>query len=204
MVAALALMEAPAIIVAVLLYRKLAQPTPSPNNPANSTAPTAGIRSLLREAFLSGPVFLLLGSMLVGALSGPKGYATLQPFTEDVFHGVLVLFLIDAGMNAAQRLPSLRQAGAFAFFAAVVLPLVGATLALLAAVALGMPRGDAFLLMILTASASYIAVPAAMHLAIPSASAGLYLPMALGVTFPFNLALGVPLYLFAVDRVIGP
>jgi hypothetical protein len=117
---------------------------------------------------------------------------------------VLVLFLIDAGMNAAQRLPSLRQAGAFAFFAAVVLPLVGATLALLAAVALGMPRGDAFLLMILTASASYIAVPAAMHLAIPSASAGLYLPMALGVTFPFNLALGVPLYLFAVDRVIGP
>jgi hypothetical protein len=195
-------MEAPAIIVAVLLYRKLAQPAPSPNNPANSTAPTAGIRSLLREAFLSGPVFLLLGSMLVGALSGPKGYATLQPFTEDVFHGVLVLFLIDAGMNAAQRLPSLRQAGAFAFFAAVVLPLVGATLALLAAVALGMPRGDAFLLMILTASASYIAVPAAMRLAVPEVTPSIYVTLALGVTFPLNLVVGIPLYHALAERML--
>lgn len=198
MVAALALMEAPAIVVAVLLYRRLARDTASP------AAPPLRMASLLREAFLSGPVFLLLGSMIVGALSGPKGYEKLQPFTEDVFYGVLVLFLIDAGMNAAQRLPSLKDAGAFAFVAAVALPLAGATLALGVAAALGMPRGDAFLLIILTASASYIAVPAAMQLAIPNASPGLYLPMALGVTFPFNLALGIPLYLFAVDRVLGP
>jgi hypothetical protein len=197
MVAALALMEAPAIIVGVLAYRVLSRDPEAHDDAKTGTA------ALAREAFLSGPVFLLLGSLLAGLLTGPKGFVQLQPFTEDVFYGVLVLFLLDSGMTAANRLGELRKVGLVAVAAGIVIPLINAALAIFAAWAIGMPEGDAFLLTILAASASYIAVPAAMHLAIPRASPGIYMPMALGVTFPFNIAIGIPLYLAATDLVIG-
>lgn len=186
LVAALALMEAPAIIVAVAAHRVLAR--------ADDAPPTRPVE-VLREAFLGGPVFLLLGSMLVGVLAGPVGFEPLKPFTTDIFYGMLVLFLLDAGMTASRRLAALRANALFAVAASVGLPLLNAAVALPIAWLLGLGEGDAFLFTILSASASYIAVPAAMRLTIPKASPGVYIPMSLALTFPFNIALGIPLYL---------
>lgn len=196
MVAALALMEAPAIIVAVMLYRRRERR----DDATDGAAPhPGGLVELLRESVLSGPVFLLLGSMLVGLLAGSRGYDRLLPFTEDVFYGVLVLFLLEAGMVAAGRLRGLGRAGPFTIAAGIAIPLINAAIILPVTHLLGLGTGDAFLLMILAASASYIAVPAAMRLAIPDANPGVYVTVALGVTFPFNIAIGIPLYL----RVLG-
>lgn len=197
MVAALALMEAPAVVVAVILYRRW-QRTHEREIVDDQSAQPGDTLGLLRESVLSGPVFLLLGSMLVGLISGPRGYERLLPFTEDVFYGVLVLFLLEAGMVAARRLRSLGGAGAFTVTCGIIIPLVNAAITLPITRLLGLETGDAFLLMILTASASYIAVPAAMRLAIPNANPGVYLTVALGVTFPFNIALGIPLYLWVL------
>lgn len=196
MVAALALMEAPAIIIAVLLYRRQQARAAGP-----ASVPRSGFGELLKESVLSGPVFLLLGSLIAGMLAGPRGFDRLQPFTEDVFYGVLVLFLLEAGMTAAERLGELRAAGVFKVACGVAIPLVNAAVVLPIAAVLGLERGDAFLLAILSASASYIAVPAAMRLAVPEANPGVYLTIALGVTFPFNIAIGIPLYLWAVGLV---
>ncbi len=204
--AALALMEAPAIIVAVMFYRRWQRTHEARDaidgeslDAAPAAAPPAGgVLALLRESVLSGPVFLLLGSMLVGLLAGPRGYERLLPFTEDVFYGVLVLFLLEAGMVAAKRLRSLGGAGVFTVAAGVVIPIINAAITWPITKLLGLEIGDAFLLMILAASASYIAVPAAMRLTIPQASPGVYLTVALGITFPFNIAIGIPLYLWVL------
>ena len=198
LVAALALMESPAIVVAVMLYRTQRR-TP---NPTDEPSPPS-IGALLHEAFFSGPVFLLLGSLLVGALSGQRGYEKLQPFTDDIFHGMLVLFLLNAGMDASKRMKDLANIRSFAIVIGIAVPLINAAIGLAVARLLGLPEGDAFLFTMLSASASYIAVPAAMSMAIPKASAGIYLPIALGITFPFNIALGIPLYLSAV-RLFWP
>lgn len=192
MVAALALMESPAIVVAVLLVRRAA--------PGGAGASRLG--PLLHDAFLNGSVFLILGSMLVGLLSGQGGRTALQPFVEGLFPGMLSLFLLDMGMVAARRLSDLRRAGPFLLAFAVLQPLAGAAVAALAARWLGLGLGDALLLTVLAASASYIAVPAAIRVAIPEANPGLYLPLALGVTFPLNVTLGIPLYLQAL-RLLG-
>lgn len=204
LVAALALMEAPAVVVAVLLHRHAAQAAAlaDPDNPVTADTKQS-VGTLLREAVLSGPVFLLLGSLLVGVLAGERGYEKLRPFTEDVFYGMLVLFLLDAGMTAARRLGGLKEVGAFAVGVSIGIPLVNAAIGWGVSWALGLSAGDAFLFMILAASASYIAVPATMQIAIPEANASLYLPMALGVTFPFNIILGIPLYLAMANALPG-
>ncbi len=212
MVAALALMEAPPIVAAIILHRRLARrpgagigeigPGPGPVTAEEAGAATAGLGAVIRHALVSGPVFLLVGSLVAGVLTGPVGAEPLQPFLEDVFKGVLVLFLLDAGLVAGGRLEALRRAGPLAVIAGIALPLAGAAVALPVAMLLSLAPGDAFLLMILAASASYIAVPAAMTDAIPDADPGLYLPMAIAVTFPFNVCLGIPLYLAAVQAVM--
>lgn len=201
LVAALALMEAPAIVSAVLLYRLLRAREKAESRADQPGAATPDMKELLREALFNGPVFLLLGSLLAGLVTGESGWVKLRPFCEDIFHGVLVLFLLEAGMTAAKSLRGLREAGAFAVGAGVIIPVVSASVALGLARMLGLPQGDAFLLIILAASASYIAVPAAMRLAIPRANPGVYLPMALAITFPFNIAIGIPVYLWAVRAV---
>jgi hypothetical protein len=211
MVAALALMEAPAIVVGVMLYRadqrRRRLRTRGPDSRAgDEDAPaagsgakqTGGVLALFKESLLSGPVFLLLGSMLVGLLAGDDQYDRLRPFTYNVFYGVLMLFLLEAGIVAAKRLRSFGRAGVFTVAAGIVIPLINAAITLPITMLLGLETGDAFLLMILAASASYIAVPAAMRDAIPEANASVYLTVALGVTFPFNIALGIPLYLWVL------
>lgn len=189
MVAALALMESPAIIIGVLLLRRTA--------PAAS-APHGGFGAMLRDACFNGSVVLVVGSLLIGVVTGDRGWAEMDPFAHDIFKGMLALFLLDMGLVAAKRFRDLRAAGAFLPAFAIGAPLVNATLALLIARVIGLGEGDALLLTVLAASASYIAVPAAMRLAVPDANPSYYVSMALAITFPFNLVIGIPTYLFVI------
>ncbi|MEM1184156.1 MAG: sodium-dependent bicarbonate transport family permease [Planctomycetota bacterium] len=197
LVAALALMEVPALVVAVILHRRAARFDPE----AADNLGRQSVMQLFREAMLSGPVFLLIGSMIVGLLAGDRGFDKLKPFTEDVFYGMLVLFLLEAGMTAARGLQGLKEVGKFAVSMSIAIPLANAAATWMLCYVLRLQPGDAFLIMILAASASYIAVPATVPLAIPKANPSLYLPMALGVTFPFNIALGIPLYLWMANAI---
>jgi hypothetical protein len=162
-------------------------------------------REVFQEAFLNGSVFLLIGSLVIGALVAhfnPAGVERMAPFTEKLFYGVLCFFLLDMGLVAAQRLRDLRQTGPFLVTFAVAAPIVHAFIGLLIAKLLGLPQGDALLFMVLCASASYIAVPAAMRMTVPNANPSLYITTALGLTFPFNVVVGIPLYMALVQRFI--
>jgi hypothetical protein len=194
MVAAMALMESPAILVGVLLARRFGGPESADGGANGSGTAEGGLGPLLREAMLNGPVFLLFGSLLVGLVTGERGWEAVKPFAYDPFRGVLCLFLLDMGLIAARRLDALRASGAFLGAFAIVVPLLAATVAIGASAAMRLPVGDALLFTVLCASASYIAVPAAMRVALPKANPSLYLPMSLALTFPFNIALGIPLY----------
>jgi hypothetical protein len=194
MVAAMALMESPAIIVGVALARLGMKSTDDGSKKIDWP-------EVLRDAFCNGSVVVLLGSLFIGAASGPSGTAALKPFTNDIFRGILCLFLLDMGLVSARRLGALRVMGAWPIVFGVLAPLVQGALGLMAARALGLEPGNALLFVVLCASASYIAVPAAMRLAVPEANPGLYVPMALAITFPFNIALGLPLYYAAVQAL---
>ena len=194
LVAAMALMESPAIIIGILLYRMADR---------SGGDSTINWRELLRESCLNGSVFLIVGSLLIGWVTGPAGKAQISPLVSDLFVGVLCLFLLDMGIVAARRLRDLnrqsqesgnRQGPGRLIGWALGLAVLNAGLAGSVALLLGLPEGDALLLTILGGSASYIAVPAAMRLALPEANPGTYLPMSLAVTFPFNLLIGIPVY----------
>lgn len=197
MVAAMALMESPAIVVGVLLARWFAGPAGARQGRSEAT----GVREILREAFLNGAVLLLLGSLLIGALTGKRGWESVRAFADLPFKGVLCMFLLDMGLVAARKLRDLRASGAFLFSFALAAPPLHAAIGILAGHLLGLDRGDALLLAILTGSASYIAVPAAMRLSVPDANPSIYVSMALAVTFPFNIAIGIPLYLAVIDAL---
>ncbi len=183
MVAALALMESPAIIVSTLLLRA-----------RRSVAESAGWRELLRESLFNGSVLLLLGSLLIGAATSADGARALQPFTDDIFRGLLSLFLLDMGIVSARRFGDVRRLGLRLVVFALLLPIINAALGLAVARLVVASAGDAVLFVALCASASYIAVPAAMRLIAPEANPGLYVTMSLAVTFPFNIVVGIPLY----------
>jgi len=189
MVAAMALMESPAILVGVMLGRRYQDERASADS---------SFGELLRGAVLNGPVFLLLSSLLVGILTGERGWESVKPFAYDPFRGVLCLFLLDMGIIAARRLDALRASGMFLSGFALVVPIVNATLAIAVAKLIHLSVGDALLFTVLCASASYIAVPAAVRIALPNSNPSLYLPMSLALTFPFNVALGIPLYYAAI------
>lgn len=189
MVAAMALMESPAIIVGVILARRY-QP-----------AGAIDWGELVREAFCNGSVFILIGSLVIGVITGANGEAALAPFTTGIFKGVLCLFLLDMGLVSARRLAASRELQPVHLGFAMVAPLAHAALGIALSLLLGLSRGDAFLFTVLCASASYIAVPAAMRLALPEASPGVYVPMALALTFPLNIIIGLPLYLAMIDRL---
>lgn len=196
MVAALALMESPAIIIGLLLVRLTAPRAEGP-----------GLRwgALLHEAFLNSSVLVLVGSLLIGVLSAaysPAGIAKMEPFTDQLFYGALSFFLLDMGIVAGQRLRELKATGAFLIAFALLSPPVHAAAGLGVALLLHLPQGDALLFMVLCASASYIAVPAAMRMTVPQANPSLYITSSLGLTFPFNIVVGIPLYMAAVQRLI--
>jgi len=192
MIAVLALMETPAILTGLLLAGRGAQ---------GGDARERG--ELLREVALNGSVVLLIGAFAIGWISGEPGMEKLHPFVDDLFQGVLVLFLLDMGLVAARRMGGAKRLGVNGVIFGIVMPPIGAACALGLAAVIGMSAADAAALMILGASASYIAVPAAMRIALPKADPSVYLTLSLAITFPFNLAIGIPLYAFLARSVIG-
>ena len=197
LVAAMALMESPAIIIGILLYRLYGE------KQGDGEEGAIDWRELGRESCLNGSVFLIVGSMVIGWVTGARGMTALSPFVGDLFTGMLCLFLLDMGIVAARRLRDLRRGNmglppgtgvGFLLGFAILFPLFNAAVAGTLGWLLALPEGDALLLTVLGASASYIAVPAALRLALPEANPSLYLPMSLAVTFPFNLLVGIPLY----------
>ncbi len=192
MVAVLALMESPAIISALLLAGMSQRKESS--LPGGSSQSGFKVSGILHEAFFNGSVFLLLGSLLVGYLCEKDQAANLQFFIYDLFKGILCFFLLNMGILAGQNFSVLRKRPELMFFA-VLFPLINASLAFGLLSFFTFNPSDAFLLITLAASASYIAVPAALQICLPDANPGLYLSMALGVTFPFNIVVGIPIYL---------
>ena len=193
LVAVAALMEAPAIVAALLLAGR------------DRTRTEVGARpgELMREVVLNASVVVLVGGLLIGWATGERGYAQVERFFLTPLQGVLCLFLLDMGLAAGRGLRQGRgELGLTTVAFGLYMPLIGGAIAAGVCYLLGMGPGDAALLITLTASASYIAVPAAMRLALPEARPSIYLTLSLGVTFPFNLTVGIPAYVF-VGRVIG-
>jgi uncharacterized protein len=190
MVAALALMESPAIIVGLILVNLFTK---------DQDKREFSWSEVLQEAFLNSSVFLLVGSLLIGVLTGEHGWQVLEPFTQGIFYGVLTFFLLDMGLVAAKRIKDLQKTGFFLIAFAILIPVLNAGIGLLIAKFIDLPQGNALLFAVLCASASYIAVPAAMRLTVPEANPSLYISTALAVTFPFNIIVGIPLYLYIIN-----
>jgi len=191
MVAVAAAMEAPAILSALWLA-------------ARAGSGGRMDAALWREVLLNGSIVLLIGAFVIGAATGERGLAEIESFIVNPFKGVLCLFLLDMGLVAGRGLRQSRGllgAGAVGF--AILMPLVSAAVTLPLALLLGLSPGGTALFMTLAASASYIAVPAAMRVALPEANPAIYLTLSLGLTFPFNLSLGIPLYLAAAEWAHG-
>ncbi|MDX1580764.1 MAG: sodium-dependent bicarbonate transport family permease [Alphaproteobacteria bacterium] len=194
LVAVLALMETPAIISGLLLARKHLNRDSAGGNAQGD---------LIREVLLNGSVVLLIGAFVVGMVTGTEGMKVMASFIDAPFKGVLCFFLLDMGLIAATRLRETRALNLPLVVFALVMPLIGAAIALPIGALLGLSVGGVALLAVLSASASYIAVPAAMRLALPEANPAVYLTLSLAVTFPFNLTIGIPLYLEAARLIAG-
>ncbi len=195
MVAVAAAMEAPAILSALWLVAR------GGKGKGQSKAMQP---DLLREILLNGSIVLLVGAFFIGAATGEKGLAEIAPFIVSPFKGVLCLFLLDMGLIAGR---GLRQAKGVITLPMVgfgiLMPLIGSVLGLALGGLIGLSLGGVVLMMVLAASASYIAVPAAMRVALPEAQPAIYLTLSLGVTFPFNLTLGIPIYLAMAQLTLG-
>ncbi|WP_019573035.1 sodium-dependent bicarbonate transport family permease [Curvibacter lanceolatus] len=218
MAAAMALMESPAIVLAVLMANHVRQGQAAGSVQFNGggtaslsaggwggqgRAPGNRIGHLLHESFTDGAQLLLLGAMAVGLVSGDAGKAAMQPFSGDLFKGMLAFFMLDMGLNAARQLPQLRGQSPWVLLYAVLGPFTHAFMGLGLACLAGLPAGDAGLLMVLAGSASYIAVPAVLRYAVPEANQALYFGLSLGLTFPLNVLLGVPFYMQVAHAVLG-
>jgi len=201
MAAAMALMESPAIVMAVLLANLVRQRERAASGLGGAAA-GAPVGKVLHESLTDGAQLLLLGAMVVGILTGDSGQAAMQPFAGDLFRGMLAFFLLDMGLLAARNMGELKGKSPWLLAYAIAAPLVHAGLALALAAALGMSPGNAALLTVLAASASYIAVPAVIRQAIPEANPSLYFGMSLGLTFPFNILVGIPLYVWAAQHLL--
>jgi hypothetical protein len=185
-----ALMEAPALLSAILLARRM-QPG------------TTDWRRLARDVLAGPSVMLLIGGLAIGAAMGEAGTAPLKPVFFDPFKGVLALFMLELGLVAGERLPDVRRFGLRLVAFGIGAPLVLAAAGALVGQALGLSLGGVALLATLAASASYIAAPTAMRIALPDANAGLSLAAALGLTFPFNVAAGIPVYIWLARQLAG-
>jgi len=176
--ALVAILEVPGILVGLLLARKTRR---------------GGLQAAVHEIVTGKSIFLLVGGMAIGALCGAEKFASVSPFFVDPFKGVLCLFLLELGMVAAGRIQDVRRAGWRLVFVGCLLPLLHGMAGTMAGLAAGMTTGGAAVLGAMTGSASYIAAPAAVRIALPKASPGIYLTLSLGITFPFNIGIGIPL-----------
>jgi len=188
MMVAMVLMESPAIVMAVVLAHYA-------RKQGGAVADTGqSVRGILREALTDGSQLLLMGSLVIGALVGLEGKKIMDPFTGQIFKGILAFFLLEMGLTVVRKGRELKQGFSALIGFGLVMPLFSAVMALGFALALHLPHGDALLLMVLGASASYIVVPAVLRHAIPEANPSLYFGAALVITFPFNILIGIPLY----------
>jgi len=205
----LAVMESPAIVVGLILAAKARQSVAAREGIAKSTpdeksTEKSNFKEMLRDAFTNGSVVVLIGSMIIGAIADPSGMDKLKPFIDEIFMGVLCLFLFDMGMVAARRIGDFKQVGIVLAAFGVVMPLVGGVVGVyVGASMLDFSVGGSMLVGVLGASASYIAVPPAMRLAVPEANPSFYLTLSLGITFPFNVIVGIPLYHGLAKMMVG-
>ena len=190
MVAVMALMESPAIIVGVILMMQF-------DKESNKNV---SMKSVAQHSFTNGSVLMILGSLIIGLIADTKQAEGIKPFTTDIFKGFLAIFLLEMGMVTARRFSAFKKYGWFVSLFAIIIPVVNGCIVAWASQLVTHDVGNRFIFSILAASASYIAVPAAMRLAAPKADPGLYIPMALGVTFPFNITMGMPLYFVIVNN----
>lgn len=191
MVAVMAFMEAPAIVVGVILmsiYEK--------NNHKKLE-----ITQVIKHSFTNGSVLLILGSLLIGLIADSKQAEGIKPFTTDIFKGFLALFLLEMGMVTAKKLGAFKKYGLFVTIFPIVIPLINGCIVAVASSLITNDIGNRFMFAVLAASASYIAVPAAMRIAAPKADPGLYIPMALAITFPINITIGMPIYLAIINLI---
>ena len=192
MVAIMSLMESPAVIMGIMLVRIVA-----PRGDTGTDRP--GLGAILHESFCNGTVLLLIGSLVIGVITGKTAGEGLKPFMSGIFKGIVLLFLLDVGMLAAKKARKLIEVGPKLVGFGVIAPVVNAAIGISLAYLLGMGRGDALLFTLLCASSSYIVVPAAMRQAVPEANPGLFELLSLSVTFPFNISVGIPLYYGAIE-----
>ena len=190
MVAIMALMESPAILAGLLLISVF-------NKEKNES--TVSKREVIRHSFTNGSVLLILGSLMIGFLANAKQAEGIKPFTNDIFKGFLAIFLLDMGIISGKKLNSLSMYGLFPWIFAIVIPLINGIAVAWASQVVTYDVANRFMFAVLAASASYIAVPAAMKLAAPKSDPGLYIPMALAITFPFNITFGMPVFLAVIN-----
>jgi hypothetical protein len=184
MVAVMALMEAPAIIIGVILIRLFGK----------EEVQKTKMSTIIKHSFTNGSVLLILGSLVIGFLASEQQALGIKPFTTDIFKGFLALFLLDMGIVSGRKLNDFFKSGWFSVFFAIVFPLINGCIVAFLSQFVTEDIGNRFIFAVLAASASYIAVPAAMKIAVPKANPGIFLPMALAVTFPFNITFGMPIY----------
>jgi hypothetical protein len=192
MVAVMALMESPAIVVGVILMMRFDKEQ-APGQQTN-------LKSILHHSLTNGSVLMILGSLAIGMIADTKQADGIKPFTTDIFKGFLAIFLLEMGMVTAKRISSFKKYGWFVTIFAILIPALNGCLVAFLSQFVTEDIGNRFIFAILAASASYIAVPAAMKLAAPKADPGLYIPMALGITFPFNITIGMPIYYEIIQR----
>jgi hypothetical protein len=190
MVAVMALMEFPAIIMGVVLMMKF-----------EKAEHPISLRNILHHSLSNGSVLMIIGSLIIGIVADSKQAEGIKPFTTDIFKGFLAIFLLEMGMITAKRFAAFCRQGVFLLGFAILVPAFNGSLVAFLTHYISHDVGNRFIFSILAASASYIAVPAAMRLAAPNAEPGLYIPMALGVTFPFNITIGMPLYYLIIQSV---
>lgn len=191
MVALMALMESPAIVVAVILIRRFEPQT---------SADGLRLKSVVKHSFTNGSVLLILGSLIIGLIADVKQAEGIKPFTTDIFKGFLAIFLLEMGMVTAKRFSAFVKYGWFVTLFALFIPAINGVAVAYLSQCITADIANRFMLAVLAASASYIAVPAAMRIAAPKANPGLYVPMALGVTFPFNITIGMPLFFLIIQN----
>ena len=192
----LAVMESPAILVAVVLGKR-------GMHAEKGTGERLRMRALVHETLFGKSIFLLIGGVIVGALSGQQGMVVMEPFFVTPFQGVLALFLLEMGIVAGKRIGELARVGPFLLVFGIVAPLVNGALGVGLGHLVGLQVGGATLMGVLSASASYIAAPAAVRVSLPDANPTLYLTASLAITFPFNITIGIPVYLAMARMLAG-